>query len=265
MSNAGYLNGALLFTREPDEASTYYEWLLELTQSDAYETALESVGVSAVLTPSQDVESPAGWVPVFVVEDVDDALARVAGMGVTARSDLMQGSDIRIVVNSAGIWTGLVNADSDEARLSQPREMNCDYCALDVRVATTTLTQLLGVHSLEIVNDLYNMNVLHSDNNLTCGVLQMSGIEALAARPYWVTYFEVADIAKVTMRAVESGSRIVIPPAKSPFNQYAVFRDPWGNIFGLSQLDAQPSENEISVQLSDGTHSTLGDTLNIRT
>lgn len=264
MTATGFLNGALLFTREPAEATTYYEWLLDLDPSERTSATLESLGVSGVLPPSRDVESPAGWVPVFVVDDVDEALQRVTGMGVTLRSDGISDSGMQIVVNSAGIWTALLAADRLEGAKLPQLEMNCDYCALDVGVATTTLTRLLDVRSFKIVDDLYDMNILHADQRLTCGVLQMSGIEALSARPYWVTYFEVRDIAKTTMKAVESGSRMVIPPAKSPFNQYAVFRDTWGNIFGLSQLDALPNENEISVELRDGARSTLGEVLKIR-
>lgn len=264
MTDAGLLNGAVLFTREPVEAAIYYEWLIGLASGERPGEALASIGVFHVLAPTENDESAPGWMPVFSVESVEQAISRVSEMGVTVRANQIPDSRIAIVVNAAGIWTGLIESSDVEGKTHGTRDMNCDYCALDVGIATRTLTHLLDVDAFEILDDPYDMNILHSDRNITSGVLQMTGVEALSARPYWVTYFEVLDIGRSTVKAVESGSRVVIPPSKSPFNQYAVFRDPWGNIYGLSQLDSEPSEQEIIVREPSGALGTLASQVDIR-
>lgn len=263
MNKSGALFGALLFTREPVDASIYYEWLLDLSSGERPGAGLDSIGVLQVLQPEANDESSRGWIPVFSVESIPATIERVRSSDVIIRSETISDYAISVAINSAGIWSGLCETTTDQLR-EREVALNCDYSALDVGVATRTLSTLLDAQSLAIVDDPFDMNILYSENKIITGVLQMTGIELLSVRPYWVTYFEVEDIAKTTIKAMESGSRVVIPPSSSPFNQYAVFQDPWGNIFGLSQIDNEPLEDSIEVLLVDGSRSNLGEQVRIR-
>jgi len=50
--------------------------------------------------------------------------------------------------------------------------------------------------------------------------------------------FEVESLEEFVARAVQSGSRVRIPPVDSPINRYAVLDDPWGNLYGFSSMFA---------------------------
>ncbi|CAG7610362.1 VOC family protein [Leucobacter soli] len=218
---------AELATDQPEEAAIYYEWLLGLASGSKPGEALLRVGVSDV----RGVEGRlAGWIPVFFVDDVDEAIARLrpgtwrlldTGDGDGAYVADEQGSVVRLRERAAGRSGG---------------SMNFDYSALDLAAAERFYTRLLDLEAAEVVDDTYAMRFLTSGRGIVAGVFQLSGIERLDRRPAWITYFEVDSVEELVNRAVQSGSRVRIPPVDSPINRYAVLDDPWGNLYGFSSL-----------------------------
>lgn len=263
MTDSGILSGAILFTREPREASIYYEWLLERSTGQRPGAGLKTIGVSHVVAPGEHDESARGWIPVFAVDDISAAEDRVRDRGVEIRRDILNEPPVAFAVNSSGMWTGLRLVPATEPEKRPGEFMNCDYSAMDIEVASRTLAQLLGADRCEIVDDPFEMRILHVGRRVTAGVLQLAGIEAFSARPYWVTYFEVPDIDRATVKAVESGSRVLIPPTASPFNRYAILRDPWGNVFGLSCLDADTTGTPVRVRDEAGRPAVLTDIVDL--
>ncbi|MFC7765966.1 VOC family protein [Leucobacter soli] len=164
--------------------------------------ALLRVGVSDV----RGVEGRlAGWIPVFFVDDVDEAIARLrpgtwrlldTGDGDGAYVADEQGSVVRLRERAAGRSGG---------------SMNFDYSALDLAAAERFYTRLLDLEAAEVVDDTYAMRFLTSGRGIVAGVFQLSGIERLDRRPAWITYFEVDSVEELVNRAVQSGSRVRIP------------------------------------------------------
>ncbi|MCB1273040.1 MAG: hypothetical protein KDB25_01400 [Leucobacter sp.] len=224
---------AELATALPEEAAIYYEWLLGLPAGSRPGEALRRIGVAGVRAPEGGAS---GWIPVFYVDDLDAAVGRLApGSWRTALSDEPgsvyvvddQGSTVRLRTRKVGEAPGPANS-----------LLNFDCSALDVPAAVRFYSGLLGLQVAEVAEDAYDMRFLLDSGDIVAGVFQLSGIERFEGRSIWITYFEVASVEESVTRAVQSGSRVRIPPVDSPVNRYAVLDDPWGNLYGFSHVFA---------------------------
>lgn len=214
---------AELVTAQPDEAAIYYEWLLGLPAGSRPGEALRRVGVSEV----RAVGGGSGWIPTFFVDDIEAAIARLRP-GIWNRTDVADGV---YIVDEQGSSVRLRERSS-----AQPRgAVTFDYSARDVRAAAEFYSRLLGLDALEVIDDTYDMRFLSDGQGIAAGVFQLGGIER---RTVWITYFEVESLEEFVARAVQSGSRVRIPPVDSPINRYAVLDDPWGNLYGFSSMFA---------------------------
>ncbi len=249
------LHRAELVTEVPAEAAAYYEWLLELPSAGEPGSALGALGASAEagLLPGLT-----GWVPVFVVNSVERAVERVRDLGVTHHV-VRDGDDERhYVLPRTGAAVRL--RSRPDLRPDEPSiywHANCDYSALSVDDATEFWGRLLDLDHLVMRDDPFDMRFLHGDRRIATGIFRLHGVPGFASRPYWLVYFEVEDVSTSLSRAVESGSRVLIPPSASPFNTYAVLTDPWGNLFGFSTLADPRVLSGIEVLGADGAVSTM--------
>ncbi len=270
-----------LLSENPSEAAIYYEWLLELIPGAQPGDALSWVGIHCVASSILGPDLAKGWVPVFAANASDAAIQRIQGISRTvsqaqAQSQAQgqvqgQGRERRVsyVMDSSGIWTGVIvpspngpgGRSADNVEVSDIA--NCDYSALDIDAATAFLEALLNAGHLSVRDDPFDMRFIYSHRNIVAGVLQLHGVEGFSARAYWLTYFEVRDIAVSIARAVETGSRVLIPATASPFNIYAVLEDPWGNTFGFSTLNAQAASLPIPVYDYRGESTTLDQLVDI--
>ncbi|GAA1650789.1 VOC family protein [Georgenia ruanii] len=251
----GQLHQAELLTPLPVEAAAYYEWLLELPRGAEPGIALRDRGAS---TGSPQLPGVTGWVPVFAVDSVERAVERVQDLGVTHHA-VRDGDDERHYIAPR---TGAVvelrprsGVSSDEASIYW--HANCDYSALSVDDATEFWGRLLDLDYLVMRDDPFEMRFLHGDRRIATGIFKLHGVAGFASRPHWLIYFEVEDVSTSLSRAVESGSRVLIPTSESPFNTYAVLTDPWGNLFGFSTLADPRVLSRIEVLGADGAASTM--------
>lgn len=218
---------AELATALPEEAAIYYEWLLGLSAGSRPGEGLRRIGVAAVHAP---VDGRTGWTPVFIVDDIDEAVGRPApGNWRRLPSD---DPDSAYVLDEQGVAVRL----RTRAPGHPESAVTFDCSALDVAAAARFYSRLLDLHVVEVVDDTYDMRFLLDENEIVAGIFQLSGVEGLDRRPFWITYFEVDSVEESVTRAVQSGSRVRIPPVDSPLNRYAVLDDPWGNVYGFSSL-----------------------------
>ncbi|GAA1779380.1 VOC family protein [Leucobacter iarius] len=224
-----------LVSSHAEEAAIYYEWLLGLGAGSRPGDALRRVGVDDVRLPQQ--EEPSGWLPVFFVDDAEEALGRL-GSGDWSRALVERGGELRCYVSDErGVRVRL------DTRAEAPADDPASRSAVNFDCATPHLAEtaefyarLLGLRVVEVPEDRYDMRLLCDDQGVTAGVFRLHGMGELGRRPFWITYFEVDSVEDSITRAVHSGSRVRIPPADSPFNRYAVLDDPWGNLYGFSTM-----------------------------
>lgn len=230
---------AELATALPEEAAIYYEWLLGLSAGSRPGEGLRRIGVSDVRTPE---DGRSGWIPVFIVEDVEEAVGRLTpGTWSRLPSD---DPDSAYVLDEQGVAVRLRKRTPGHPESA----VNFDCSALDVAAAARFYSRLLGLEVVEVVDDTYDMRFLLDENGIVAGIFQLSGVEGLDRRPVWITYFEVDSVEESVTRAVQSGSRVRIPPVDSPINRYAVLDDPWGNVYGFSSLFADDWSEAVDVR-----------------
>lgn len=251
-----------LLTSAPVESAIYYEWLLKLSPEEKPGDALSKIGVDSIRQPEPQYEQAPGWIPVFLVEEISQAISRVEALAVTVKKIAVEGSTRTYVINSAGVWTGIRQSDDTKSstEVFVDQSANCDYSAVNLDIATTLLTTLLDSEYFSVSDDPFSMRILFKENNPVAGVFLLQGVEGFATHPNWLIYFETDDVAAMVSRAAESGSRILIPPTLSPFNTYSVLKDPWGNLFGISTVLSVPSDDQILVNVS-GNKKLLHDVL----
>lgn len=231
---------AELATDQPEDAAIYYEWLLGLPAGSRPGEALSRIGVTDVRAPEG---ARSGWIPVFLVDDVDAALGRLAP-GTWSRIDSGD-PDSPYVVDEQGIVVRLRGRGGG----TPENAVAFDCSALDVAVAARFYSRLLGLDIVEVVDDTYDMRFLLDAGRIVAGIFQLHGVERMNRQPAWITYFEVDSVEESVTRAVQSGSRVRIPPVDSPLNRYAVLDDPWGNMYGFSTLFAENWLSTVAVRV----------------
>ncbi|MGO1543306.1 MAG: VOC family protein [Gulosibacter sp.] len=264
-TNFAQFNQLELVSNSPRDSAVYYEWLLQLKAGSRPGEALARIGVSGVISSGEGDVAPS-WVPTFVVENLSLARRRVEELG---------GEVIPVVVDSGehfyakdpfGVIARLI--DTTEARLFG--DSAAVYCSVDYSTTDTVgpiafWRQVLDCLVAEVVDDPYSMHFLHQGTQITTGVFSPGGHPDLRRAPEWIVYFEVDDVLLHATRAIESGSKVQIPPSYSPFNVYAVLRDPFGQMFGLSQgfRNASDGLTPLDVRVEGGQLQVLRDTLHL--
>lgn len=243
---------ARLFTANPEEAAIYYEWLLRLRAGERPGQALAELGVVAV---GGAVGSASGWIPQFRVDDVAASLGRVTPAAPLAPSFAAADEGTRFIVDPAGALLG-VAPRAAHAERGRRSGFTFDLSVIDAPAAEQFYTALLGLRALRIVDDPYGMRLLSDGAAVVAGIVELHAVAGLNRVSAWILYFEVDSVEEHVARAVQSGSRVRIPPDTSPFNRYAVLEDPWGNLFGFSAFLPADRCSSLPVQV-DGRIRTL--------
>jgi predicted enzyme related to lactoylglutathione lyase len=74
------------------------------------------------------------------------------------------------------------------------------------------------------------------DGNSVAGAMDM-GSNAPAQMPnFWLVYFSVDDVDKVTKKATAAGAKEMMAPQDFPGGRFSVLTDPQGATFGLLKM-----------------------------
>lgn len=223
-----------LVAPSPIDSAIYYEWLLGAPAGDRPGAGLHAIGVEAVRAPERGEKT--GWAPVFAVDSIDAATKRLAGFDVTVRVPDARDASRLEVTNPAGVRTGLVEISAIvPGEVSAFGRANVDYFARDLELATHMFEAMLDLPAAAVDDDPYGMRFLIGGGRFVTGVFAIDAAPGVLRAAEWFAYFEVRDISSVIGRAVASGSRVRIAQSRSPFNDFAVLDDPFGQRFGLSE------------------------------
>ncbi|WP_406631959.1 VOC family protein [Amycolatopsis sp. WGS_07] len=241
--------GLDLFAESPEEAARYYAWILGRREPDT----LAALGVRfhAVRAPGD-----AGWAPVLRVDA--DVVRRIPAE--LREPEPADGIDLGFLRGPDGVRVALTAVRRAENAL---RYTNVDLSTEDVPGVTAHLAATLRAERVAMVDDPYDMEFVCAARKILFGVFRVRGAMPGRPRSFWIGYFEVRDIGTAVARAVESGSRVVMAPSRSPFNEYAVLTDPWGHLFGLSRLLPRSTLDGVLVVTADGTRRPLAETLEL--
>jgi predicted enzyme related to lactoylglutathione lyase len=190
------------------------------------------------------------WVGYVAVEDIDDAAARLKRLG---GSVLVPPTDsnigrISIVADPQTATFGMVGGLKRGTRASassQPGEIGWqELFAADGKRAFAFYSELFGWQPGARENDPQDPYHLLSVEGRTFGGM-FTKLPRVPA-PFWLYYFEVADIALAVERVKESGGRVVQGPMELLRGIWAArCIDPQGAMFSLqgesSKTDIEPA------------------------
>ncbi|MFB9713605.1 VOC family protein [Arthrobacter methylotrophus] len=246
-----------LISEDVKSSSDFYAWLLGAPAEGGPEAwdagqRLTEKGIASVRRP--ETEGPgAGWVPVFHVENAAEAQFRAEAAGGGARDhSSIAGGARNYFIDAAGVWTAITDTELSEEELSLVGQTNVDYGSMDTASAADFYSNVLHLEQFEIVDDPYDFRIIHDDRHIVAGIVKFGGTFAEASRPAWLVYFDVDDVDQTLARAVEAGARIVVPANNSNMNRYAVLRDPYGQVFGLSRYSVGGVDN-VRARTATGT------------
>lgn len=232
------LSGFELHSRKPEESAAFYSWLRGAKQAGGSPDSVRVIHDG----PTEITDS---WVAVFSVTDPDRAVRRIesAFPGTT----VVHGEDTVYVQDEGGVWSGLRlrPPDEDWSNTVEP-STGCELAAGKSSRSVQFVARLLELDAIPIPFGPFQFQILHDNGRPVVGVIDLGPHSRSAVQPHWLPYFRIEDVDLQTARAVESGSRVVVPPSNAPRNRYAVLVDPFGVVFGLSRRHA-PGEHVVSA------------------
>lgn len=244
---------AELLTAHGEDAAIYYEWLLKLVAGSRPGEALSTIGVDRVTAP---YAGRTGWLPVFHVDSLGALHERTGDLQLIEGDT--EASEGAFLIDQQGILVRVTESATHDGTQVDRTRLNFDCSTLDVKATVEFYTNLLDVTPVAVEDDPYDMHLLTDGEGVVAGVFKLNGVGQFSTWPIWITYFEVESVDETVTRAVQSGSRIRIPPSDSPFNRYAVLDDPWGNLYGLSAMFPAAQYQDVNVRTDDGARQPLG-------
>ncbi|MFJ8042077.1 VOC family protein [Kitasatospora sp. NPDC096147] len=181
---------------------------------------------------------PTAWSVSVAVEDVDAAAEAAQASGGQLLAGPMEALDLgrfAVVADPAGavfgLWRG--RAFPGAERFAEPGAAGW------IELATRDVAGAVGFY-----HGLFGWSVSSGeqytqwglDGTDFGGVLDMGEQFPADLPPYWMPYFEAADVDLTAERAVILGGEAVLPPTDAPDGpRLAVLKDPLGAVFGLYQ------------------------------
>lgn len=251
-----------LFCTRAGESAAFYAWLLSTdaeTGSDDWEPVrlLFDRAVVGVRRTLEGAQPDPMWIPVYIVQDTDEACQRMSEQGGTAKE--IEGR--QYLVDPSGVWTRIVSAGRLPLGLDPDvvSQTVLDYLTPQPLQVAGSYATVLDLDRLEFIDDAHDYQLLVDEKHIAMGVVDYSeatseGLPDAA----WLLYFDVPDVQKAMERAVNGGARVVIAPVQEGYNEWCVLTDPFGVIFGLSTY-YDFGTSELQVRLPGGEVVDLGD------
>jgi predicted enzyme related to lactoylglutathione lyase len=250
-----------LLTTDMDAAKTFYSRVLGWRTHDAstpqFSYSVFSAGEAAVsglmdLPPDGQREGATPrWVGYIAVDDIRgtvDRIRRLGGRAFVPPTETNIGL-ISIVADPQGTTLALVQ----DPKQGQPPEMDKvghvgwhELFAVDWTSAFAFYSELFGWQRAET-----DAGSLKSYQLLSAGGRRIGGMFTklpMAPFPFWLYYFNVADIAVAAKRVIDGGGRIAQGPTQLPDAGWIVrCIDPQGAMFALQGATNQSGIEQLST------------------
>ncbi len=251
-----------LFCTRAGESAAFYAWLLSTdaeTGSDDWEPVrlLFDRGVVGVRRTPVGQQPDPMWIPVYIVDDTDEAIRRMEAEGGTSKE--VEGR--LYLVDGSGVWTRIVPAGRLPFGLDPDvvSQTVLDYVTPRVSEVTATYAHVLDLEPVEFVDDEHDYQLLVDEKHIAMGVVNYSeSTTAPVPEAAWLLYFDVPDVHASMARALKAGGEVVLPPVQEGYNEWCVLTDPFGVVFGLSTYYDFASTG-LQVRLTTGEVVDLGD------
>ncbi len=236
-----------LTTSDVEGAREFYSklfgWQTEVNPDPQYGGyALAKIGAKQVggIAPRQSPESPTAWALYIGTDDIDDLAKRAATEGgtvVMAPFDVGDQGRMAVFQDPSGAfvsaWQPLAMRDfvTDIPSSFGWAELN----ARGVDRAIPFYEALFGwttkVSPMGEGQPPYTE--LQLDGKSVAGAWEMSSMVPAQVPSYWMVYFNVEDVDRSFIKAIDAGATEMLAPQDYPGGRFAIVSDPQGASFGL--------------------------------
>lgn len=240
----GAPNWVDLGTPDLDGAKRFYGSLLGWTFTGSgeatmgYTICLLDGEPVAGLGPLHDPSVPSMWSTYLASDDADRTAARIVEAGgrvLMEPLDVFEAGRMLYAVDPMGAGFGVWQARDHvgSRRVGEPGAPAWHELHTTTGAAADAFYGAVFGYSYEQIGDghAFDYTLIHVGEELVGGRLRVRRDDPVDVRPYWMTYFAVADPDAAAATVAESGGTVLRAPVDSPYGRLAVVADPWGAAF----------------------------------
>jgi uncharacterized protein len=250
----GTPNWVDLQTTDQSAAKEFYSGLFGWTYDDqpmppgdaVYSMAMLGDNTVAAIAPQSPDMAAAGappmWNTYIAVDNVDDAVAKVAAAGGQVAMppfDIMDAGRMAFVMDPGGAGVALWQANQHigATLVNEPGTLSWNELITSDPSAVKFYEQVLGMttSTMDMGDGEYTLFEVGGQQVGGSTPPQMEGIPNV-----WNVYFAVDDADATTAKVTELGGSVVVEPFDTPVGRIGVVRDPQGATFSIIKLAPQP-------------------------
>lgn len=246
----GTLSWADLTTSDIDDARRFYtdlfDWELERQSTEMGDYYVARIGdrdVGGMMAQSADMAgAPAMWTAFFLVDSMDDTIARIGRAGGTVLADpfpIPGGAEVAVIADPTGAMFALISGgpEPDAPYLSMvPGAVSwLELMTRDTARAERFYNEVFDWKAVAApAGDItYTVFQLGADN--VAGMLDRTPGLGADVPDSWSIYFTAAECAAVERRVIELGGAVLKPTAQTPMGPFAVLADRQGAVFQVME------------------------------
>ena len=223
--------------------SALFGWEIQDGPPEAGGYSMCEIGGLPVAGIGASQGGPVFWTTYIATEDADktaEAIKAAGGSLVMEPFDVMDVGRMFIAADPGGAMFGIwqakahtgVRLANEPGSLTWSENMSRDYEANRAFYGA-----VFGYHFSDIGGPDMQYATLDIDGRPVGGIGSIGADQPADQRPYWGTYFAVADTDEAVTRAVELGGSVVAPAWDSPYGRMAVVADDQGAVFAVMSTD----------------------------
>ncbi|HEV2891777.1 MAG TPA: VOC family protein [Frankiaceae bacterium] len=190
------------------------------------------------------------WSVYFATDDLDAMLDTVRGAGGTVVAgpvDVYTSGRMAVLQDPAGAFFSLWEAGDHKGAQVQDEAGALTWVELtttDVEGAKRFYGEVFGWgEETSEAGGPMPYTEFKQGGRSVAGMMAKSPDMPADVPPYWMPYFQPADIDKLVGEAAALGATVMVPPSPIPGGTFAILRDPQGAAFGLFKPEtATPTE-----------------------
>lgn len=188
--------------------------------------------------PQQNAGAPF-WTTYVIVPDAEDVAAKVSAAGgqvVLPPMDVMDQGRMAVFQDAGGAFFSVWQPGQHRGAQVVKEDGAFTWAELDTRdvAGAKAFYEAVfgwGSETSEGGGMVYTEWKLGGES--IGGMMDMPPMVPAEVPPYWLVYFQVADVDAAAARVGELGGSVMAPPMDFPGGRFAVVADPQGAVFGL--------------------------------
>lgn len=238
-----------LATTDVDAAATFYTtlfgWQTEPIPDPAaggYVMLTMNGRYVGALAPLGERQQPPAWTTHISTDNADKLVELAEGAGGTTVAppmDVFDSGRLAVIADPTGAVVALwqPNKHIGASIVDEPNTLAwTELSSRDVEGAKRFYPEVFGWTAQTSDAGGMEYTEFKVGDQSVAGLMAMSPMVPAEVPSYWMPYFAVTDVDKVTGEATALGATALVEPMDFPGGRFAVIRDPQGATFGLLRL-----------------------------